>query len=201
MSQTQLFRRSLFSSARDHPASYGVQDQVRLQAEWTRQQALLAQQEVKELPPPELIQALAMETLVSQPEPSEEVSEDTDPNLKFYIVEDVRQLAEVGSSDIAGKTVLVAQGKKRITIFEEHDAKLLARQSRWGRAYQKLSYRVGTVSLTKILHTAIICLSLLLLLLQVASLRLARQGGLQGVKYHDIHHLPGGLRAAGVQVG
>jgi hypothetical protein len=139
MSQTQLFRRSLFSSVRDHPASYGVQDQERLQAEWTRQQALLAQMEAKEMPPPELIEALAMETLVSQPEPSEEVTEETDPNLNFYIVEDVRQLAEVESSAIAGKTVLVAQGKKRITIFEEHDAKLLARQSRWVRAHLKLS--------------------------------------------------------------
>ena len=131
-SQNFLFRTSLFSATRDHPASYGVQDQELLIREYHRLKAIQNKNEEDKhkVVDYDQLEKDAMEELTGAITKGTEVDDESDPNKDWLVVEDVRHLAQYEKGDISGKTILVAQGVNRLTVFEEHNATILARQSR-----------------------------------------------------------------------
>lgn len=127
-SQTSYFMKSAFDPSRDHPAVFGLHDEV-LKLDESN---ILT--EKAQMPEGADLQSLAMNTLTALPgqAPMSSANFDThqnDANSNWLIVENTRELALMEVSRVQGKSSLIAQ-KQPLVLFNARDVKLEARQSR-----------------------------------------------------------------------
>lgn len=133
-SQESYFLSSAFNAARDHPASYAIHEDLELNSHHDDDDDMSlssAGSLHKKLEGQELLNA-GLEVLKSHPAPPRDSQFDTfqnDPNSKWFIFENTREIAAIEPKRVRGKTSLLAISEPKV-LFETKDLTLQARQSR-----------------------------------------------------------------------
>ena len=125
-SQSAYFMRSSFDPSRDHPANFGIHDDL-----WNEKNSNDTSYERKALPEGSELEKVSMTALTSDPGriPNRFDIHENDPSSDYLIADSANELALMEVRRIKGKIVLLAVPDP-LTIFEVNNLQLDSRQSR-----------------------------------------------------------------------